>query len=99
VGRASLPATGVSTFIEPRGQSALPPRLVRRSLFAYYLPRIRPLFTFCSLSIYCLKKLLKLNRLQVHGIKFRYKMSGNVMICHAYRVFPPVLSLWIRSFL
>jgi len=39
-----------------------------------------------------LKKLLKQKRLPVKGIKFRYKMSGNVMICQVWRTFSLVLA-------
>ena len=40
-----------------------------------------------------LKKLLKQKRLSVECIKFRYKMSGNVMICQVLRAFSLVLGL------
>ena len=40
-----------------------------------------------------LKKSLKQKRLPVHDINFRYKMSGNVMICQVLRVISLVLGL------
>ena len=73
------PRPGVSTFIEPRGGSALPRRLVRRSIFAYCLSSLRVRFAAYSPPIHCPKQFIETNEVT----SFWYKVSlQNVRKCH-----------------
>jgi len=65
--------------------SGLPGDPYSRLFVSYSLPRHR-LFTAS-------KKLLKRKGLPVKDIRFRYKMSGNVMICQVFGGFSLVLGL------